>query len=126
MKLPKPRGMWRFGSTPWAIGVRGERRAERLLTRQGLRTLTRNYRCRYGEIDLVMLDGPTLVFVEVRARGNGAYVSGSESVDQAKRRRLRITAEHYLGSIRGRIPDCRFDIVSFNGDAKPEWIRNAF
>lgn len=126
MRAFPPGATWRARRTRAAIGVWAERRAERLLTRHGLKTLARNYRCRYGEIDLIMRDGLALVFVEVRARGNTAYVSGSESVDRAKRRRLRATAEHYLGGIRERLPDCRFDIVSFNGDAEPEWIRNAF
>ncbi len=106
--------------------MRAERHAERLLAAAGLTTLARNYRCRHGEIDLIMRDGTALVFVEVRARGNSAYATGSESVDRAKRRRLRATAAHYLGRLPGRTPDCRFDIVSFNGESKPEWIRNAF
>jgi len=126
LKPPAFRAIWRAGQSRTAIGVRAERCAERLLNRHGLKTLARNFRCRYGEIDLIMRDAGELVFVEVRARGNTAFVSGSESVDRAKRRRLRATAEHYLGGIRERTPDCRFDIVSFNGDAKPEWIRNAF
>ena len=103
--LQRRPGNWR--------GRQAERRAERYLARRGLRTLTRNYARRTGEIDLVMLDGETLVFVEVRFRGDGAWSSGLDSVDRAKQRRLTRTAALY----REDRPEhgwrsARFDVVA--------------
>ena len=112
------------------IGRRAERRAERFLRRKGLRTLTRNYARRSGEIDLVMVDGETLVFVEVRYRGPGAWGGGLESVDRRKQRRLARTAALYLDDHPAhRFREARFDVVaasSANYGIACEWIPNAF
>lgn len=112
------------------IGRRAERRAERLLRRQGLRTLARNYTRRTGEIDLVMLDGDVLAFVEVRYRSAGAWTSGLGSVDADKRRRLTRTAERYLQDHpEHRYRGIRFDVVSVskgNYRLTCEWIQDAF
>ena len=92
--------------------------------------VTRNYRCRRGEIDLVMRDTDTLVFVEVRRRRSRAFGGGLESVDARKRARLIAAAEHYL--VRKRIGDerpCRFDVVAIDGPyphVTVEWICGAF
>ncbi len=109
-------------------GRRAERRARRFLRRHGLRRVDENFHARRGEIDLVMLDGETLVFVEVRYRGGGSHVSGLESVDARKRARL----VHAAGAFLARHPEhaerpCRFDIVAL-GDppAEPEWFADAF
>ena len=99
------------------------------LTQHGLRLLARNYRSPWGEIDLVMQDGVTLVFVEVRYRAGTAFGAPAETVDRGKQARLRATAEHYLQHTRGasRKP-CRFDIVAIVGesDGGLHWLRNAF
>ena len=112
------------------IGRRAERRAERLLRRQGLRTLARNYTRRTGEIDLVMLDGDVLAFVEVRYRSAGAWTSGLGSVDANKQRRLTRTAERYLAEHpEHRYRGIRFDVVSAskgNYRLTCEWIQDAF
>lgn len=112
------------------IGRRAERRAERLLRRHGLRTLARNYARRTGEIDLVMLDGDVLAFVEVRYRSAGAWTSGLGSVDRDKRRRLARTAERYLVEHpEHRYRAIRFDVVSAgkgNYGLACEWIQDAF
>lgn len=112
------------------IGRRAERRAERLLRRQGLRTLDRNYTRRTGEIDLVMLDGDVLAFVEVRYRSAGAWTSGLGSVDANKQRRLTRTAERYLAEHpEHRYRGIRFDVVSAskgNYRIACEWIQDAF
>ena len=112
------------------IGRRAERRAERLLRRHGLRTLARNYTRRTGEIDLVMLDGDVLAFVEVRYRSEGAWNSGLGSVDRGKRRRLTRTAERYLEEHpEHRYRGIRFDVVSAsrgNYRIACEWIQDAF
>jgi len=109
--------------------------AESLLRRRGLRLLARNYACRGGEIDLVMLDGSVLVFVEVRYRRCDRYGSGADSVTAVKQRRIVHAARHYLAthSQHGILP-CRFDVVSIGGDrdqsgypeATVNWIRAAF
>ncbi len=121
----------RHGSAPsGARGARAEAAAHDFLVTRGLSPVTRNYRCPHGEIDLVMRDGEELVFVEVRLRGSGAWVSGVESVDAAKRRRLRLSAEHFLQRHREHAArGCRFDVVGVTGsDAAPDfdWVQDAF
>jgi putative endonuclease len=113
-----------------AVGQAWERVAERHLRGNGLKTLTRNYLCRGGEIDLVMMDGDTLVFVEVRYRRTSTHGSGAESVTHAKQRRIALAANHYLAA-RNVPPSlrCRFDIVSISGNPgaqEVDWIRSAF
>jgi len=107
-----------------------EQVAESLLRRQGLRTLTANYQCRSGEIDLVMLGEPVLVFVEVRFRRSDRHGSGAETVTRRKQLRLASAARQYLRHNTGhaRRP-CRFDVVSIGGGADRTelyWIRAAF
>ncbi len=111
-------------------GARIEDAARRFLAGHGLRTVARNHRCRFGEIDLVLRDGDTLVFAEVRFRARDAWVGAAESVDAAKQRRLRAAAEHFLM----RHPEhaervCRFDVVAVTGTgggAQVDWIKDAF
>lgn len=120
----------RRSDSPGTIGHDAEGLAERFLSRQGLTLVTRNYRCRRGEIDLVMRDTDTLVFVEVRRRTSRAFGGGLDSVDARKRARLVATAEHYL--MMKRIGDerpCRFDVVAIDGPsphATIQWVRGAF
>ncbi|MGF1526548.1 MAG: YraN family protein [Candidatus Competibacterales bacterium] len=103
------------------------------LTRCGLQLLEANYRCPWGELDLVMKDGETWVFVEVRSRRRSSFASAVESIDEAKQRRLVATAQHYLAS-RGIEEPCRFDVVAVDlphSGQNPEdghwvWIRDAF
>ncbi|MEW5787032.1 MAG: YraN family protein [Pseudomonadota bacterium] len=109
---------------PHAIGAAAEEQAARHLTARGLRLLARNYRCKGGEIDLVMADGDTLVFVEVRARAPSRFGSAGESITAAKRARVVLAARHYLASQRLDRP-CRFDAVLLDG-ATLEWLRGAF
>jgi putative endonuclease len=123
------------GQSPQEVGRRAEDRAERFLCSQGLRTVKRNHRFARGEIDLVMLDGDLLVFVEVRHRGTDRFGSAAESVYTIKQRRLIATAQHYLQTEREHSRrNCRFDVVvvDFNPGATSaihdgiEWIRDAF
>jgi putative endonuclease len=104
-----------------SLGRLAEDRALVYLQQQGLVCVTRNYACRYGEIDLVMNDGPLLVFVEVRLRKNSNFGGAAASVDSAKQQRLWRTAEHYLMQYR-RQPACRFDLVAIDGDTL-NWMR---
>lgn len=100
------------------------------LCRHGLTLGTRNYRCKGGEIDLIMHHGESLVFVEVRYRTHAGFGDGAESVNRDKQRRILSTAEHYLQNRREVASSpCRFDVVAISGaKAQPRirWIQNAF
>jgi putative endonuclease len=108
-----------------ARGAQAEDRARAHLERAGLKLLTRNYRCPRGEIDLVMADGDTLVFVEVRFRASRAFGGAAASVDARKRARLVAAAQHYLLAHPADRP-CRFDVVAADGEAAIEWLHDAF
>ena len=100
--------------------------AAAFLERQGLKILERNYRCRFGEIDLVAQAGATLVFVEVRARRSDAFGGAAASITAAKRRRIVAAARHYLAA-RGSARACRFDAVLLHGEERRiEWLEDAF
>ncbi len=107
-------------------GEEAESLAARYLQRQGLRLITRNYRCRGGELDLVMDDGEQLVFVEVRFRSNPRFGGAAESIDRHKQARLITAARHYLQRHSVERP-CRFDVVAIEpGLLRPrlEWLKN--
>jgi len=107
-------------------GEPAERLAAAFLEGQGLRILERNYRCRFGEIDLVAASGASLVFVEVRARQSEAFGGAAGSITAAKRRRLLAAARHYLAT-RGLNRSCRFDVVLVRGrEPRIEWVADAF
>ena len=110
------------------IGQRSERQAERFLVQQGLRTLARNWHCRHGELDLVMLDGEALVFVEVRMRSPRGFGGGIESVDQRKQLRLTRAAALFLADRpEWQERPCRFDVLAIDGPGGVEhWLRDAF
>lgn len=95
------------------------------LTAAGLRLKSRNYACRLGEIDLILEDGDTLVFVEVRQRGNRRFGGAAESITMRKQGRLIAAAGHYLSRLR-RTPACRFDAVLVDAGGRIEWVRDAF
>lgn len=100
------------------------------LVNQGLREVARNYRCRHGEIDLILNDGETLVFAEVRYRAAGALVSATESISHIKQRRLLASAEHYLQrQDEADQRECRFDVLAVSGNGSSpavHWLRDAF
>ena len=108
-----------------ALGAAKERLAERFLVEQGLRLVARNHRCRYGEIDLVMRDAETLVFVEVRYRRSSRFGTPAETVDRRKQRRLITAARHYLYLHPCPLP-CRFDVLGIGGRDEIQWVRHAF
>lgn len=119
------------GPTTLAIGSRWEKLALEHLSSNGLNLITRNFRCRLGEIDLVMLDRDCLVFVEVRYRKANRFASAACSVDSHKQRKLGLAAAVFLS----RHPQycehvVRFDVVAF--DATPDgrctlqWLQDAF
>lgn len=109
------------------IGADAEKRAETYLTAKGLVKLEQNYRCKLGEIDLIMQHEETLVFVEVRLRSHQAFANAAESVTIRKQQKIIYAAQHYLQQ--HRLTDkavCRFDVIGFCKNGDPEWIQNAF
>jgi putative endonuclease len=108
-----------------ARGQRAEAQAARYLSDNGLRIVTRNWRCRFGELDLVARDGTMLVFVEVRMRSSLSHGGAAESISISKRKRLTAAAQLYLSSIGCNAP-CRFDAILIDGDEDVHWVRNAF
>ena len=111
-------------------GAWAEDLAAHYLERQGLKLLTRNFRRKYGEIDLVMQDGEVLVYVEVRYRASDRYGGSVASVTTRKQRRLINAARSYTngtGSLSRR--PARFDVVAVSGnetDPELRWIQSAF
>jgi putative endonuclease len=98
------------------------------LQNQGLSLVVRNHRCRMGEIDLIMQDGKTLVFVEVRFRRSSRFGSAAESVDRGKQSRIVAAASHYLATTGADCPS-RFDVVAMApgaNDYSVDWFRDAF
>ncbi|MCF6354219.1 MAG: YraN family protein [Candidatus Polarisedimenticolaceae bacterium] len=114
---------------PGERGARAEEQARIYLEQKGLRLEVQNYRCRQGEIDLIMRDGATLVFIEVRYRKNTGFGSPAESVTPAKQRRICAAAAHYLQSNSGsNMPRCRLDMLAIVGREQQniDWIKDAF
>lgn len=113
-----------------AAGARAERLAERYLKAEGLRTITRNFRCRAGELDLVMRHDQQLVIVEIRYRRQVTPVSPTESITRQKRERIARAAECFLRD-QPQFDErpLRFDVVGITGPlSRPEirWLRAAF
>ena len=112
------------------LGTAGERAALTELEQAGLRLLARNVRCRHGEIDLVMLDGATLVFIEVRTRAGPGRGGALGSVGAAKQARLLRAASEFLAAHPEHAQRaCRIDVVGYDGhgdNARSLWIRGAF
>lgn len=110
-------------------GRRAERAAAERLCRLGYEPVARNFRCRYGELDLVMLDGPTLVIVEVRSRTSARFVAPEMSVDPRKQAKIARSAEYFLiRHPRLAHHAVRFDVVAITGEdgEQIEHITNAF
>ncbi len=102
-----------------------EKEACAFLEKQGLKLVEKNYRCRTGEIDLIMQDKEALVFVEVRYRAKSDYGSALDSVDSHKIQKLISAASHYVSKHQPDLP-MRFDVVGFDASLKPNWVANAF
>lgn len=93
-------------------GLLGEERAVQALRRSGYHIRSRNYRCRYGELDVVAEEGGAVVFVEVKTRSGGAYGPPALAVTRAKRRRIIRAALHYLMANGLEDRTVRFDVVA--------------
>ncbi|MGN2242404.1 YraN family protein [Frateuria sp. GZRR33] len=113
-----------------AAGDAFEQRACRELERAGLKPLARNYNTRHGELDLVMRDGDTVVFVEVRYRVRAGHGDAAASVTRSKQEKLIRTAQLWLAAhAQHANRPCRFDVVSYDGpvgDATMHWLKGAF
>ncbi|MFQ5643450.1 MAG: YraN family protein [Thiogranum sp.] len=112
-----------------ATGDHAETLACRHLVRHGLTLLTRNFRCRRGEIDLVMRDGDSLVFVEVRYRRQAGFGRAAETVSRTKQNRIIHCARCYMTAHQSWNMAARFDVVAIEGrldDFTVEWIADAF
>ena len=123
---------------PWLLrrhnlkGAEAEQSALRHLKRQGLKLVSANFACRFGELDLVMKDGSTLVFIEVRSRSPSPHGSAVETITPIKIRKIKNTAAHFLQCH----PEynhwtCRFDTVAItindgSHQNRLEWIQGAF
>jgi putative endonuclease len=113
------------------LGARGEEAACRLLRRAGYRIVDRNYRTRWGELDVVATEAGELVFVEVRTRSTAEFGTGAESVGPAKQRQLERMARIYIQQRRvAETCPCRFDVVEMEPASGGSWsgavIRDAF
>ena len=113
-------------------GSIAERAAARYLMSKGLKDLERNFRCKLGEIDLIMRDQDQLVFVEVRFRKSSRYGSAASTVDASKQRKLRATATYYLKVRKLLQAPVRFDVLGMQpspsapDDYEYQWIKSAF
>ena len=114
-------------------GLAAEKLAATFLANHGLKLVTQNYHCRFGEIDLIMQDAKTLVFVEVKLRTSRQFGGAAASITPQKQQKIILTAQHYLQTQNLADVSCRFDAVLMQGThLKPsdlqqiEWIRNAF
>ncbi len=108
-------------------GADSEDRALQFLQAQGLHLIVRNWRCRAGELDLVMRHGDTVVVAEVRGRGRSDYGAAAETVDPRKQRKI-VRATRLFLAQRGELAEqpLRFDVVALDGNGAIEWLRAAF
>lgn len=108
-------------------GDEKERLAEEYLAARGFRLIERNFLCKSGEIDLIMKDQDSLVFIEVRYRENQEFGGALASITAGKQKKLRRAAEYYLLQHFGNTPPpCRFDVVGIEGQDEIMWVKNAF
>lgn len=105
------------------IGKTAEDAALDHLLKHGLILVERNFRCKGGELDLIMRDGATLVFIEVRKRSDMQYGGAAASITRTKQMRLVLAAQVYLLRY-AALPACRFDVVAFDGNTL-HWLKNA-
>jgi putative endonuclease len=116
------------GNSRQDLARRGETLAALLLRCKGYRIAARNWRCSFGEIDIIAWEREMLVFVEVKARRDRALGAPEEAVTTAKQQRLVRLAQAYLATRSGPPPPCRFDVIAVEGRTLPRvrHLRNAF
>lgn len=111
------------------LGKEGERVAERYLQNKGYKLVERNYRCRAGELDLIVLDRRVVVFVEVKTRTGRGFGSPLEAVEFRKQRKIIQAAQFFLAEKRLQQRDARFDVVGVSWAGREpivEHVENAF
>jgi putative endonuclease len=109
-------------------GKSAEKKAAYYLKTKGYQLIAQNFSCRMGEIDLIMLDCKTVIFVEVRQRKSALYGTAAQSITPQKRIKLLKTSALFLQmNTQYKNYDCRFDVVAFDGENDTmQWIPNAF
>jgi len=112
-------------------GAKWEKYAEQYLTQQGLTAFSKNFHSRQGEIDLVMNDDGTIVFVEVKYRKSGHFGGAIATITDTKRKKLTKTAKVFLHQhgFNEYNTDCRFDVIAIEGESSSPnvtWLKNAF
>ena len=112
------------------IGAEVEQQALGYLQQQGASLIQQNFRCRIGEIDLIMQAQGALLFIEVRFRKNVQFGSAVESINWQKRQKIIRSAQFFLRKFPNfQYAPCRFDVLAARLDAQElcfEWIQNAF
>jgi len=106
-------------------GIKAEDRAQEFLSAHGLSLICKNYRCKQGELDLIMSDRNSLVIVEVRYRKSDTYGSALESITASKQAKIIAATQHYLATQKTDCP-LRFDVIAISGSGQMDWIKNAF
>lgn len=106
-------------------GEQFETQAADYLQQQGLKLIARNYHSRHGEVDLIMQDHTTLVFVEVRYRRSSNYGGAALSITPGKQKKIALTALHYLQKHKQTEQPCRFDAIVIS-EHEASWIKSAF
>lgn len=128
--MPGPSHELRWGrALNKKVGDEGEEIALRYLLRQGYRLVRRNYRTRHGELDLILRDGDTLVFVEVKLRRGTGFGGPLEAVTGRKQAIIRAVAEQYLAEEQPDFDEVRFDVVGIRlggASTRMEHVEGAF
>lgn len=122
---------WSSKDTSHTRGRLTEAFAENYLIQHGLTPIDRNVHCRQGEIDIVMRDGDTLVFIEVKYRKNNHFGSAIEAVSKAKQNKIRHCVAFFFqqANLNEYNTPCRFDVIALEGNInQPQvtWLKNAF
>jgi len=122
---------WTKAKTTRELGSVTEQFAEKHLTQQGLTIIDKNFHCRQGEIDLIMQEDETLVFVEVKYRKSNTYGGAIAAVSFAKQKKIKYCAAFFLhkAQLNEYNTPCRFDVIALEGDInnpKVTWLKNAF
>ncbi|HOB28892.1 MAG TPA: YraN family protein [Bacillota bacterium] len=106
------------------VGRAGEAAARSYLQNRGYRLVENNFRCLYGEIDIIAFHGSTLVFVEVRTRTGSSFGTPAESITAEKLNRLKKTALFFMQSRYGVEVSCRFDLIAVQMEQQNMAVRN--
>jgi putative endonuclease len=123
--------LWNKKTTSTDKGQITERFAEQYLTEQGLTLIERNFHSRQGEIDLIMLEGNTYVFIEVKYRKNSQFGGAIAAIPASKQKKIKHSVTFYLhqAGLNEYNTACRIDVIALEGEiTQPQvtWLKNAF